>query len=58
MVSAVNELVCWAAKLNEHCSATAGTSVNIGVIRGGQGANIVPDFAEMEVEARYERIEE
>jgi len=28
------------------------------VIRGGQGANIVPDFAEMEVEARYERIEE
>ena len=58
MVSAVNELVCWAVKLNERCSATAGTSVNIGVIRGGQGANIVPDFAEMEVEARYERIEE
>lgn len=58
MVSAVNELLYWAGQLNRHCSAAAGTSVNIGVIRGGQRANIVPDFAEMEFEARYERIEE
>lgn len=58
MVSAVNELLYWAGQLNRHCSAAAGTSVNIGVIRGGQSANIVPDFAEMEFEARYERIEE
>lgn len=54
MVSAVNELVYWAARLNEHCSAATGTSVNIGVIRGGQGVNIVPELAEMEFESRYE----
>ena len=58
MVSAVNELVYWAARLNEHCSAATGTSVNIGVIKGGQGVNIVPDLAEMEFESRYESMGE
>ena len=58
MISAVNELLYWGEKLNTHLSAEKGTSVNIGLIRGGQAVNIVPDYAEMTFEARFESTDE
>lgn len=58
MRSAVNELLYWGVRLNQHTSVELGTSVNIGVISGGKAANIVPDLAEMTFEARYETPEE
>ena len=58
MISAINELIYWGDKLNAHLNKEKGTSVNIGVIRGGQAPNIVPDTAEMEFESRYESMEE
>lgn len=56
--SAINELVYWTCKLNEHLSCEKNTSVNVGVIRGGIQHNIVPDFAEMSFESRFETMEE
>lgn len=58
MISAINELLLWGTELNRHISKETGTSVNIGIINGGQAVNIVPDFAEMKFEARYEKTEE
>ena len=56
--SAINELVYWTCRLNEHLSKERNTSVNVGVIRGGVQTNIVPDFAEMAFESRYEDVAE
>lgn len=56
--SAINELVYWTCRLNEHVSHEKNTSVNVGVIRGGIQHNIVPDFAEMSFESRFESMDE
>lgn len=58
MRSAINELLYWGSILNGHTSAERGTSVNIGVVSGGEAANIVAEQAEMTFEARYETPEE
>ena len=39
-------------------SAQTGTTVNAGVARGGQAANIIPDYAELELDIRYETMTE
>ncbi len=57
-VSAVNELVFWASELNKLCNKDTDTSVNVGRISGGEKHNIVPDYAEMEFEARYNSLPE
>lgn len=58
MVSAVNELIYWGSILNGHINKEKGTTVNIGLISGGQAVNIVPDCAEMTFEARFESEDE
>ncbi len=57
-VSAINELIFWASLLNSLCSSETGTMVNIGKISGGEKTNIVPDFAEMAFEVRYDSMDE
>lgn len=57
-LSAINELLHWANGFNSLLSEERGTGVNIGLIRGGEAINIVPDFAEMAVEVRYECLAE
>ncbi len=52
-VSALNELVYWASKLNARCSKRKNTSVNVGKITGGEASNIVAEFARLEFESRY-----
>ena len=58
MISAINELIYWGNTLNGLLSYERNTSVNIGVISGGVKSNVVPDFAEMKFEVRYEHISE
>lgn len=58
MISAINELIYWGNTLNGLLSYERNTSVNIGVISGGVKSNVVPDFAEMKFEVRYEYISE
>lgn len=58
MVSAINELLYWGNTLNGLLSYERNTSVNIGVISGGVKTNIVPNFAEMKFEVRFEHISE
>ncbi len=56
--SAVNELVFWAYELNKLCLIETGTTVNVGRISGGLRHSVVPDYAEMDFEARYDSKEE
>lgn len=57
-ISAVNEMAHWICRLAQHHSAQTGTTVNAGVARGGQAANIIPDYAELELDIRYETMTE
>ncbi len=57
-ISAINELIYWANSLNGLSRKETGTGVNIARINGGEKHNIVPDYAQMEVEVRYESVEE
>jgi glutamate carboxypeptidase len=58
MISAINELIYWGSQINTLLSAERETSVNIGVIEGGVKTNVVPDYAKMMFEARYDYPEE
>lgn len=54
-ISAVNEMAYWIVELNKLHSPITGTSVNAGVAKGGIAINIVPDYAELQVEIRYDK---
>ena len=58
MISAINELLYWGTQINTLLSKERDTSVNIGVIQGGVKTNVVPDYAMMAFEARYDYPEE
>lgn len=58
MISAVNELIYWGNTINGLLSRERETSVNIGVIEGGVKTNVVPDYAKMMFEVRYDIPEE
>lgn len=57
-INAVNEMAYWICELAKYHSAETGTTVNAGVARGGQAANIIPDHAELELDIRYETMDE
>jgi len=54
-ISAVNEMAYWIVELNKLHNPVTGTSVNAGVAKGGIAINIVPDYAELQVEIRYDK---
>lgn len=56
--SAVTEMAQWIVELNKLQDLSIGTSVNVGLIKGGTAANVVPDYAECIVDLRFERMEE
>ncbi len=58
MISAINELIYWGSQINTLLSRERETSVNIGVIEGGVKTNVVPDYAKMGFEVRYDYPEE
>ena len=53
-ISAVNEMAHWITRMGLLHDKQTGTTVNAGVARGGQAANIIPDFAELQLDIRYE----
>ena len=58
MISAINELIYWGSQINTLLSYERNTSVNIGVIEGGVKTNVVPDYAQMKFEVRFDYPEE
>ena len=57
-VSAIHELAHQVLSLYKLNDAAKGTTVNVGVIRGGSRSNVVPDQAEMEVDLRVASVAE
>ncbi|MGN5139921.1 M20 family metallopeptidase [Aeromonas sp. 164P] len=52
-VSAITELAHWTLAINEQVNMETGTTMNVGVVQGGTGVNVVPDFAEAIVDLRF-----
>lgn len=50
--SAIVEMANWILFLNNMTNFTTGTTFNIGLVKGGSGANVVADFAEIIVDVR------
>lgn len=51
--SAITELANWILTINEMTNLELGTSLNVGVVSGGSGANIVAEHAEAVVDVRF-----
>lgn len=52
-VSAITELAHWITTLNKNTNFETGTTLNFGVVSGGTGSNVVPDFASTELDIRF-----
>lgn len=50
--NAIAEIAAKAVELHKVTDFASGLTVNVGVIRGGDRVNVVPDWAECEIEAR------
>lgn len=53
--NAILEIARQVERLSALTDPARGTSVNVGVVRGGVRPNVVPDFAEIEIDVRYRR---
>ncbi|MGF1686240.1 M20 family metallopeptidase [Photobacterium japonica] len=51
--SAITEMANWILAVNALTNFETGTTLNVGVVKGGAGANIVPDHAEAVVDVRF-----
>ncbi|MGR5061676.1 M20 family metallopeptidase [Photobacterium sp. DNB22_13_2] len=51
--SAITEMANWILAINNLTNFESGTTLNVGVVKGGAGANIVPDHAEAVVDVRF-----
>lgn len=57
-VSAIEELARHIQRLHAMTDHTLGTTVNVGVVHGGIGANVVADYAEAEIDVRVATLDE
>ena len=57
-ISAITELAHWTLAINGLVNFDTGTTLNVGMVQGGTGVNVVPDFAEAIVDLRFWRNEE
>ncbi|MGF1697228.1 M20 family metallopeptidase [Vibrio lamellibrachiae] len=51
--SAITEMAQWIIAINKLTNFESGSTLNVGVVSGGSGANIVPDYAEAIVDVRF-----
>ncbi len=51
--SAITELANWILAINSMTNFESGTTLNVGVVNGGTGVNIVPDHATALVDVRF-----
>ena len=51
--TAINELTEWIIRLHKLSNYAVGTSVNVGIIKGGKGSNVVAPEAEADVDVRF-----
>ncbi len=52
-VSAITELAHWVHAINELVDFDKGTTASVGIIEGGSGINVVPDYAKAMVDQRF-----
>lgn len=57
-ISAVTELAHQILALNALADPDAGTTVNVGVVRGGTTTNVVPDLATADIDVRVTTVDE
>ena len=57
-INAIEELAHQILRLQKMTDYDQGTTINVGMIRGGSASNVVPERAEMEVDFRISRISE
>ena len=57
-ISAVNEMAHWIVALHGVTDFEKGTTLNVGLVSGGTGANVVPEKASMTVDVRIREPEE
>lgn len=51
--SAISEMAHWILAINAMTNFESGTTLNVGAVNGGAGANIVPEHAEAIVDVRF-----
>jgi len=51
--SAITEMANWILAINAMTNFSSGTTLNVGVVSGGAGANIVPEHAQAVVDVRF-----
>ncbi len=51
--SAITEMANWIIAINQLTNFETGTTLNVGVVQGGVGSNIVPDNAQAIVDVRF-----
>ena len=57
-INTVNEMAYWICELAKLHDPNTGTTINAGVANGGQAVNIIPDHAELQLDIRFENMEE
>ncbi len=57
-INAIEELAYHIPTLQKLTDYTAGTTINVGLIKGGSASNVVPERAEMEVDFRISQMAE
>ncbi len=52
-ISAITELAHWVHTINDLVDFEKGTTASVGVVEGGSGINVVPDYAKAMVDQRF-----
>ncbi|MFV0431942.1 MAG: M20 family metallopeptidase [Alphaproteobacteria bacterium] len=52
-ISAITELAHWVHAINDLVDFDKGTTASVGIIEGGSGINVVPDYAKAMVDQRF-----